>query len=133
MPGALRSYDPQAALLVLSDLLRRESRGFHMAFQLMLIEAHDVVETMLAAAAPSSPEAASVMRIGLLNYAAAALLMPYAAMLEMARELRYDIDVLAARFAVSFEQAAQRLSSLQRPGARGVPLFFLRISASRAW
>ncbi len=29
-----RSYDPQASLLLLSDLLRRESRGFHMAFQL---------------------------------------------------------------------------------------------------
>ncbi len=130
LAGALRSYDPQAALLVLSDLLRRESRGFHMAFQLMLIEAHDVMEALVADAAPSSPEAASVIRIGLLNYTAAALLMPYAAILEAATALRYDVEILAARFAVSFEQAAQRLSTLQRPGARGVPLFFLRMDAA---
>ena len=126
----LRHYDPQSALLVLSDLLRRESRGFHMAFQLMLIEAHDPVEALIGAAAPSSPEAASVIRIGLLNYAAAALLMPYAAMHETATALRYDVDILAARLAVSFEQAAQRLSTLQRPGARGVPLFFARMDAA---
>jgi predicted transcriptional regulator len=38
--------------------------------------------------------------------------------------LRHDIESLAAHFGVSFEQACQRLSSLQRPGARGVPFFF---------
>ena len=130
LEGALRSYSASTRLLVLSDLLKRESRGFHMAFQLMLIEAHDSVEALLAEVAPSSPEAASVMRIGLINYAAAALLMPYAAILAAASSLRYDIDILAARFAVSYEQAAQRLSTLQRPGQRGVPLFFLRIDAA---
>ena len=51
----------------------------------------------------------------------------YAAYLAAARELRHDIEALAARFGVSFEQAAHRLSTLQREGARGVPLFFLRV------
>jgi predicted transcriptional regulator len=37
------------------------------------------------------------------------------------------MESVAARFGVSFEQACQRLSSLQRPGARGVPFFFLRV------
>ena len=128
LTDTLRSHDPRAALLVLSDLLRRESRGFHMAFQLMLIDAHDPVEALATAAALSSPEAASVIRIGLLNYAAAALLMPYAAMHEAA--LRCDVDILAARFAVSFEQAAQRLSTMARPESRDVPLFFVRMDAA---
>ena len=127
LDGVLRSYDPAARLLMLSDLLKRESRGFHMAFQLMLIEAHDGIEALLAAVAPSTPEAASVMRIGLLNYAAAALLMPYTSILGSAVALRYDVETLALRFAVSYEQAAQRLSTLQRPGQRGVPFFFLRM------
>jgi hypothetical protein len=35
--------------------------------------------------------------------------------------------MLAARFSVSFEQACHRLSTLQRPGERGVPFFFLRV------
>ena len=68
-----------------------------------------------------------LIRIGLLNYVAGALLMPYAAFLAAARALRHDMEALAARFGVSFEQACHRLSTLQRPGARGVPFFFLRV------
>lgn len=126
MDGALRRHDAQARVLHLSESLPRESRGFQMAFTLMLLEAREAVEAAMAGAEPSSPEAAQMIRIGLLNYAAAALLMPYAPFLAAARELRHDIEALAARFGVSFEQAAQRLSTLQRDGARGVPFFFLR-------
>jgi predicted transcriptional regulator len=35
--------------------------------------------------------------------------------------------VLRARFGVSFEQAANRLTMLQRPGASGVPFFMLEV------
>jgi predicted transcriptional regulator len=48
-------------------------------------------------------------------------------MLLAARALRYDVDAIAARFGVSYEQACHRLSTLQRVGARGVPFFFLRV------
>jgi predicted transcriptional regulator/transcriptional regulator with XRE-family HTH domain len=126
LEGALRRYDPAARRLALAETLPRESRGFHMAFQLMLLEAREAVEAVLAPAAPSTPEAAALIRIGLLNYAAAALLMPYGAYLAAARALRHDVEALAARFGVSFEQACHRLSTLQREGARGVPFFFLR-------
>ena len=122
----VRRYDPAARLLELSETLPREARGFQMAFQLMLLEGREAVERTIGGV-PSTPEAASMIRIGLLNYAAAALLMPYAKMLEAARTLRHDVDALAARFGVSFEQAAHRLATLQRPGARGVPFFFLRV------
>ncbi len=124
---ALRRYDPETRQLTLSEQLPRESRGFHLGFQIMLMEARDAVEALLAAISPTTPEAAALIRIGLLNYGAACLLMPYAAYLDSARALRHDIDALAARFGVSFEQAAQRLCSLQRGGARGIPFFFLRV------
>ena len=127
LAGALRSYDPAARGLTLSERLPRESRGFHMAFQLALMEARDAVEAVVDSAAPTTPEAGSLIRIGLLNYAAGALLMPYAPYAEAASALRHDMDALAARFGVSFEQACHRLSTLQRPGARGVPFFFLRV------
>src|SRR3546814_6021841 len=39
----------------------------------------------------------------------------------------YDVERLAQRFGVSFEQVCHRLSTLQRPGARGVPFFFVRV------
>jgi predicted transcriptional regulator/DNA-binding XRE family transcriptional regulator len=125
--GALRRYDAAARQLLLSERLPRESRGFHMAFQLSLLELRGLVEAEITLAEPSSPEAAGLIRIGLLNYLAAALLMPYAPFLEAAGALRHDVDALADRFGVSFEQACQRLASLQRPGARGVPFFFLRV------
>ena len=127
LEGALRRYDATARSLFLSEMLPRESRGFHMAFQLALLEAREAVEATMADRPASTPEAAALIRIGLLNYVAAALLMPYARFAEAARALRHDVDALAARFGVSFEQACHRLSSLQRPGARGVPFFFLRV------
>ena len=130
LEGALRRYDPAARVLQLSEMLPRESRGFQMAFQLALMEAREPVEAILEASPPSSPEAASLIRIGLLNYVAGALLMPYAAFHAAARALRHDMEALAPRFGVSFEQACQRLSSLQRPGLQGVPFFFLGVDAA---
>jgi predicted transcriptional regulator/plasmid maintenance system antidote protein VapI len=130
LDGMLRQYDPAGRVLSLSDLLRRESRGFQMAFQLMLFEARATVEQVLEQIAPSTPEAAGLIRIGLLNYAAAALLMPYQNFLADAKTLRHDVDLLAARYAVSYEQAAHRLSSLQSPGNRGIAFFFVRSDAA---
>lgn len=127
LPNALRRYDPMIRSLTLSEQLPRESRGFHMAFQLMLLEVRDIVDQLVAAFSPSSPEADSLIRIGLLNYAAGCLLMPYTPFMTSARALRYDAEMIAARFCVSFEQACHRLSTMQRPGERGVPFFFLRL------
>jgi predicted transcriptional regulator len=66
-------------------------------------------------------------RVELANYFAACVLMPYAPFLELAETTLYDIDRLAATFTVSFEMVCQRLTTLQRKGAQGVPFFFLRI------
>ncbi len=127
LEDATRRYDAAARQLVLSDILSRESRGFQLAFQLMLAEGADAVASVIHDAAPSSPEALTLMRIGLTNYAAAALLMPFDALVDAAEALRYDVELLSARFCVSYEQAAHRLSTLQGPARRGVPLFFARI------
>ena len=127
MEGALRRYDPAARALTLSEHLPRESRGFQLAFQLVLLEARDAVELVLNGAAPSTPEATQLIRIGLLNYAAGAVLMPYAAFAATVRQMRHDMEAVARHFGVSFEQACHRLSTLQRPTQRGIPFFFLRI------
>ncbi|MDE2390080.1 MAG: DUF2083 domain-containing protein, partial [Rhodospirillales bacterium] len=127
LPGALRVFDAASRMLTLSEDLPRESRGFQMAFQLALLEARTQVEAIVKRAEPSTKDAAELLRIGLLNYVAGALMMPYEAMLNAARELRYDVEALAARFGVSYEQTCHRLSSMQRAGARGVPFFFLRV------
>jgi len=127
LEGALRRYDPATRGLALSESLPRESRGFHMAFQLVLMEARDAIDKLMGGARPTSPEAEMLIRIGLLNYTAGALLMPYDLFLGATRSLRHDMEAVAGRFGVSFEQACNRLSTLQRSGARGVPFFFLRV------
>src|SRR3546814_14434776 len=53
--------------------------------------------------------------------------MPYAPFRASARAVRHDIDRLRLDYGVSFEQACHRLSTLQRPGARGIPMFFCRV------
>ena len=67
------------------------------------------------------------LQVELANYFAAAYLMPYIPFLQSAEAARYDLDRIATVFSVSFEQVCQRLTTLQRDGARGVPFFFLRV------
>ncbi|MFI9645786.1 short-chain fatty acyl-CoA regulator family protein [Streptomyces sp. NPDC052040] len=123
-----RRYDPETGLLFLSPWLSDGRRAFQLATQLALLE-HGPLLAQLADSATelTSPESAALARIGLANYFAGALLMPYTAFHTTAEEVRYDIELLSARFGVSFETACHRLSTLQRTGRRGVPFSFLRV------
>ena len=56
-----------------------------------------------------------------------ALLMPYRQFAASAMRLRHDIEQLQHRYTASFEQVSHRLSTLQRPGARGIPFYFVRV------
>lgn len=126
MAGALRRFDPRERRLVLSEVLPPESRRFHLAYQLGLLEASEVFDAVIRAAELSSRESETLCRVGLANYFAGAVLMPYAPFVAAARETRYDLDILMHRFGVSFEQAAHRLSTAQRLGDAGIPFFFVR-------
>lgn len=85
---------------------------------------------IIAADEHLSTEARPVARIGLANYFAGALLLPYRQFLESATLLRYDIDRLTRKFEVGFETICHRLSTLQRPDSRGVPFIFVRADAA---
>lgn len=75
-------------------------------------------------------EARRLATTALCSYAAGAVLMPYEPFLEAAERHRYDPDMLARRFGVSYEQAAHRLVTLRRPGAEGVRFAFMRSDPS---
>ncbi len=126
MKGAFRRYDPKTRHLVLSEALPRSSRRFHLAYQLGLLEAKGAFDTAIADAGLSTPEGETLCRVGLANYFAGAVLMPYAAFAAAARQARHDIEILMQHFGASFEQAAHRLSTLHRPGDSGIPFFFVR-------
>ncbi|MCW3837070.1 short-chain fatty acyl-CoA regulator family protein [Sphingomonas canadensis] len=122
----LRAYDPDARVLRLDPAQPPESQAFAVAHQLARLEfAGLIAET--AHRGLDSAAGRELLSAGLANYAAGALLMPYARFRAAARELRHDIDRLRQRFGASFEQACHRLSTLQRPGAAGIPFFFCRV------
>ncbi len=122
----LRRYDPQRRQLSVNPANTSPSRAFQMAYQIAALSLSDIVEDELRRAALKSLEAVNICRIGLLNYAAGALVMPYRRFLAEAGRVRHDMERLALLFDVSLEQACHRLSTLQRPGERGLPFYFMR-------
>ena len=125
--AALSALDPGAGTLAINRALPPESRRFLIATRLAALEFAGTIAAVADAAALRTEIARRLLALGLANYAAGALLMPYARFARAARACRHDIDRLRQGFAVSFEQACHRLSTLQRPGARGVPFFFCRV------
>lgn len=123
----LTRFDAASRRLALSRMLPPESRAFLLAHRLAVLEFGDVMQSVGHRSGLSSQAARELLSLGLANYAAGALLMPYAQFRAEARAVRHDIDRLRQRFGTSFEQACHRLSTLQRPGARGIPLFFCRV------
>ncbi|MEP6786697.1 MAG: short-chain fatty acyl-CoA regulator family protein [Sphingomonadales bacterium] len=125
--STLRRFDAGTKVLDLNRSLAPESQLFLIAHQLVRLEMARVIDEEVAAAGLQSIEARKLLSVGLSNYAAGALLMPYSAFRLAARTLRHDVDALGHEFGVSFEQVCHRLSTLQRPGATGIPFFFCRV------
>lgn len=123
----LRRFDPETRELTLSNRAARETQTFQMLLQIALVQQDNLLEATLDFARFRSDEARAIAKIGLANYFAGAALMPYARFLEAAQTDRHDLERLATRFSASIEQVAHRLSTLQRPGAKGIPFFFVRV------
>lgn len=127
MPGHLRRLDLHARQLLLSESLDAASRGFAAAVQLVLIELKVQIAATISGAGISDPLAMRAATVAMGKYAAAATLMPYQRFLSACEATGYDVELLQARFGRGLEQVAHRLTTLHRPGARGVPFFFLRV------
>ena len=126
MGGQLRRFDLGRKELMLSELLGQPSRRFQIGVLLARLEQEDAIARLVAEAGMADA-AAALMRVSLANYFAAALLMPYGRFLAACEAARYDIELLGHRFGASYEQTAHRMSTLQRPEARGIPFFFVRV------
>ena len=122
-----RRYDLHRRRLLLSETLGPSSRAFAIAYQLALVEHGQALNDLVQTA--NAPDAATraLLKVALTNTLAAATLMPYAAFQRAAEAAGYDLARLQARFGVSYEQAAHRLTTLSRPTARGVPFFLMRV------
>jgi predicted transcriptional regulator/transcriptional regulator with XRE-family HTH domain len=127
MGDALRVYDEKNATVMLSQALNSENRAFQLAHVLAMVRLPDIIDRIADESGIRQALTLSRLRVELANYFAAAFMMPYQPFLESAASTGYDLDRMAAAFGVSFEQVCQRLTTLQREGARGIPFFFLRV------
>ncbi|WP_406407294.1 short-chain fatty acyl-CoA regulator family protein [Streptomyces sp. NBC_01643] len=123
----LHHYDSASRTLHLSSRLRPGQRAFRMATQLALLECGNDIDRLAAEDFPPGSPTYALARIGVANYFAAALILPYGAFHTAAEEVRYDIERLTDRFALGYETVCHRLSTLQRPRLRGVPFSFVRV------
>ncbi|MEN5147064.1 short-chain fatty acyl-CoA regulator family protein [Brevundimonas diminuta] len=124
---AQRRYDGPNRTLYVSAFIKQGQQAFQMALQLAFLEEGDLIESLIDAALPQERETRDLLRIGLAQYFAGALVLPYGDFLRQAETHGYDIDRLGRHFGVGFETVCHRLSTLQRPGAQGVPFFFIRV------
>ncbi|MFN4130315.1 MAG: short-chain fatty acyl-CoA regulator family protein [Paracoccaceae bacterium] len=127
LPGTLRQYDEARREILLSEAMDHTNRTFQLVHMCGLLEQRALLDGLIDRAGIADPRGVARLRVELANYFAAAVLMPYAAFLAEARATKYDLDHIATRFGVSFEQACHRATTLQREGAQGVPFFFMRI------
>jgi predicted transcriptional regulator/DNA-binding XRE family transcriptional regulator len=125
--ATLRRFDPERRVLYVGEDAEPGQRAFQLATQLAYLDAGALIDELADTGGFASPEARALARIGLASYFAGALVLPYRRFLAAAEQLGYDIELLSQRFGVSFETVCHRLSTLQRPDARGVPFFFVRV------
>jgi predicted transcriptional regulator/transcriptional regulator with XRE-family HTH domain len=123
-----RRYDSETRTLRLSATLERSQQAFQLGTQLALLEHGPMLHTLTAdPLLEGDPASRQLAHIGLANYFAGALLLPYGRFLQAAESLRYDIELLGQKFGVGFETICHRLSTLQRGEAPGIPFFFVRV------
>jgi len=127
MRETLRRFDRHRRQLLISELVDSAGRSFQLALQIGYVECGAAIDAIVSRAGPLDDTARRLYRITLANYFAAAAMMPYQAFHSAAEALSYDVHVLAQRFNAGFEQVCHRLTTLQRPNARGVPFFLLRV------
>lgn len=125
--GIWHQYHSDERRLELSAQLNRGQQAFRIAAELAFLEHGELLDQLVSDGTFSSAEARALAYRGLANYFAAAVMMPYGRFLESAEDFRYDVERLSAFYSAGYEAVCHRLSTLQRPGAAGVPFSFVRV------
>ena len=121
-----KQFDPTKKIFLVSDYLTLETKKLYAGAQVAQLEANEVIDRYLNSFSFPSEESRKLSKVALLNYAGAAIIMPYKSFYEECIKQRYDVELLQNTFAVSFEQVAHRITCLQDPKMRGIPFHMLR-------
>ena len=121
-----KQYDETKKIFLVSDYLNLETKKLYAAAHVAQLEASTIIDEYLNTFSFPSEESKKLSKVALLNYAGAAIIMPYKPFYEECIKQRYDLELLQNTFAVSFEQVAHRLTCLQNPNMKGIPFHMLR-------
>ncbi len=124
--GLARRVSADGRALEVADILPPETAAFTIAHHTGLLAADTEINRIIDDSTLPEMDAPALARNVLAAYFAAALLMPYQPFLKACQDYRYDVDRIARRFSTSFEQVCHRMTTLQRPGASGIPLHLIR-------
>jgi predicted transcriptional regulator/DNA-binding XRE family transcriptional regulator len=127
MVGSTRRLDLHRKEILLDDEIDTASQNYQLALQLAYLEMGKEIDSVLHGGSFGSVTGERLARRALAGYAAAAVLMPYSAFAKAVEARRYDVEALGRQFGASFEQAAHRMTTLQKPGQERVPFFFIRV------
>jgi XRE family transcriptional regulator, fatty acid utilization regulator len=125
--NVLHRYDPTTKTLEMSNHLSGGQQVFKLATELAHLEFGGLIDAQVDEGKFTSTESQTLARLGLANYFAAAMILPYSQFHGVAESYRYDVERLCAYYSVSYETICHRLSTLQRPTMRGVPFSFVRV------
>lgn len=127
MPNWRRRFERHSHRLFISERLTVSDQLREIAMEACQLRMQVALDAEIRSLGLSSDEARRFARFELARYAAHALMMPLQAFIEAARRVKYDVDVLRARFRVSWEQAAMRLTTLGTDPAIAIPMFAIEI------
>lgn len=123
LPTLSRRLDLHARQVQLSEMLPAEDRTFELAIQIALLEFRPLIEDFASGSRFEDEKLRAAFMEHLVHYFADAIVMPYGRFLRACEATNYDFDVLQKRFGVGFDHLANRLTTLQRVGQRGLPFF----------
>jgi len=121
-----KQFDVAKKIFLVSDYLTLETKKLYAGAQVAQLEFSQVIDEYLNSFSFPSEESKKLSNVALLNYAGAAIIMPYKSFYEECIKQRYDVELLQNTFAVSFEQVAHRITCLQDPKMKGIPFHMLR-------
>ena len=121
-----KQFDVDKKIFLVSDYLTLETKKLYAGAQVAQLEFSQVIDEYLNSFSFPSEESKKLSKVALLNYAGAAIIMPYKYFYEECIKQRYDVELLQNTFAVSFEQVAHRITCLQDPKMKGIPFHMLR-------
>ena len=130
MHDLVRRYDRHGRRVLLSDALAPEERTFQLAVQVALLGWRELLRRPSPASRVFRGRRGTSWSSSLRPISPPPASCPTRAFHEAAEALAYDIDLLGRRFGASFEHACQRLVTLQRPGAKGVPFFLVHLDCA---